>query len=959
MTYLNVDEVETATVNLAAAYPALSQIITLPNVTVEGRTSHAIRLGAGAPGSREVVMIICGVHAREWGSCEIAVNMATDLLDAYSTSAGLTYGGKSFTAAQIKTLLDTLHVVIFPLVNPDGRNYSQTTTALWRKNRNPAYSGGDPSRIGVDVNRNYDFLFDFATAFAPGSGVSVSADTLSELYHGPSPFSEAETLNVRFLLDAFPRTRWLVDVHSYSRDMLYNWGDDQSQSTDPSKNFQNPAYNGQRGISGDAYSEYIQADDLAVIQSLSNRFVTDLNAVRGVTYTAKSSYALYPTSGASDDFVFARHLVDPSKGKVHGFVIEWGDEFQPPWAEMQNIIMDVSAGLIGFCIAAPCGNGVAVVGLKTPTISFHNVPAGIMTTRAVVLSVQSCGAVDLNVTSGPTVLSGPGSFGAPLGGASLPSASSSAERDARIWISFTGTNPGDVTTGSVTITCPQTSQSFVVPITANTIAQPTVATCLVLDQSGSMDDPSGIPGKRRIDVLHDAAPNFVTLLPDQDGVGVVSFDQAAYPRLGITQAGPLSGGTGRVLASAAIANHVTNPAGSTSIGNGVELGHNTIASVTGYDSTALIVFTDGEENTYKFISDVQALINNRVFAVGLGTVNEINPIALNQLVNNTGGYLLLTDNLGPSDIFKLQKYFVQILANATNADIVVDPDGFAPPGYEIKIPFYLTEADASADAIVLSPAPGALDFQLETPAGVRIDHLAMGGVLGVKYLQSSNLALYRLDLPVVAGGASAQAGRWCIVLRVSDGGWKDYLGIQRGASDARIGVPYSAVVHARSSVNLAVAVTQTSYTPGAALHLHAMLTEMDLPIDHRAQVTAEVGRPGGGVSLLTMTETAPGVFEASTPTGPAGVYPVQFRAVGRTLRGYPFTREQLRTAMVWAGGNDPPPRSTGKGGDCCPDWSSFFECLLADPAIRELLERQHIDPYRVAKCLQRLRTTPG
>ena len=134
MTYLNVVEVETATINLAAAYPSLTQLITLPNTTVEGRTSHAIRLGAGAPGSREVVMIICGVHAREWGSCEIAINFATDLLDAYSTNAGLAYGGKNFTAAQIQTLLNTLHIVVFPAVNPDGRHYSQTTDANWRKN---------------------------------------------------------------------------------------------------------------------------------------------------------------------------------------------------------------------------------------------------------------------------------------------------------------------------------------------------------------------------------------------------------------------------------------------------------------------------------------------------------------------------------------------------------------------------------------------------------------------------------------------------------------------------------------------------------------------------------------------------------------------------------------------------------------------------------------------------------
>jgi murein tripeptide amidase MpaA len=953
VSYLNVDEVETATVNLAAAHPTLSQLITLPNTTVEGRVSHAIRLGAGTPGSREAVMIICGVHAREWGSCEIGVNLATDLLEAYSMNAGLAYGGASFTAAQIQTLLNTLHIVVFPQVNPDGRHYSQATNHMWRKNRNPTYSGGNPNCVGVDINRNYDFLFDFNAAFAPGSGVLVSADPCDDqLYHGPSPFSEAETKNVKFLLDSFPRTRWFVDVHSYSQDMLYNWGDDQNQSADPSKNFLNPAYNGMRGISGDAYSEFIQGDDLAVIQSLSNRFATDLHAVRGATYTVKSSYDLYPTSGASDDYVYSRHITDPSKGKVHGFVIEWGTEFQPAWSEMENVIRDVSAGLIGFCVAAPCGNGAAAVGLKTPTLAFDNVPAGVTTTRAAVFSVQSCGAVDLNVTAGPSVVTGPGAFGLPLGGASLPAAPNSLERDARIWISYTGTSPGDNAAGTVTITCPQTAQDFVIPITANTIAQRRVASCLVLDQSGSMDDPSGIPSKRRTDVLHDAAPNFVTLLPDSDGVGVVSFDQSAYLRMGITTAGPLSGGVGRAQASAAIASHVTNPAGSTSIGNGVELAHNTIAPVAGYDSTALVVFTDGEENTYKFIHDIQSLINNRVFAVGLGTVNEINPIALNQLVNNTGGYLLLTDALGPSDIFKLQKYFVQILASATNADIVVDPDGYLPPVVEVKIPFDLTEADYAADAILLSPAPWAFTFELETPGGIRIDHLSLGGVLGVKYQQTSNLGLYRLDLPVVALGAPAQAGRWSIVLKISSGNWKEYLSSRRGGAEARLGVPYSAVVHARGSVNLAAAVSQTSHVPGASLQLQALLTEMDLPVDHRAQVTAEVVRPGGGPISLSLAETSPGVFEGSTLALANGIYPVRFRAVGRTLRGYPFTREQLRTGMVWAGGDDSPPG--GKQAPCCPDWEAFFKCLLSQHSAREFLSRYRIDPGALDKCLDLL-----
>src|SRR6202011_3185707 len=39
-------------------------------------------------------------------------------------------------------------------------------------------------------------------------------------------FSEPETQNVKWLLDTNPRTRWFIDIRSYSEDILYNWGDD-------------------------------------------------------------------------------------------------------------------------------------------------------------------------------------------------------------------------------------------------------------------------------------------------------------------------------------------------------------------------------------------------------------------------------------------------------------------------------------------------------------------------------------------------------------------------------------------------------------------------------------------------------------------------------------------------------------------------------------------------------------
>jgi hypothetical protein len=59
---------------------------------------------------------------------------------------------------------------------------------------------------------------------------------------------------------------------------------------------------------------------------------------------------------------------------------------------------------------------------------------------------------------------------------------------------------------------------------------------MVLDQSGSMDWDSGIPGQRRIDVLRSAAPIFVDVMPDNGAVGIVTFDRDAHPAMPVTQA---------------------------------------------------------------------------------------------------------------------------------------------------------------------------------------------------------------------------------------------------------------------------------------------------------------------------------------------------------------------------------------------------------------------------------------
>lgn len=363
MPYLNVAQVESA-LALAAAPPndLFTQLITLPNATWEGRTCRAIKIASGSGPGRIGVYFIGGVHAREWGNPDILIFFIQQLSQAFRTGAGITLGGKSFSAAQIQSIVNGLDLFVFPQVNPDGRNHSMTVDPCWRKNRRPGLGAGTGC-AGVDINRNYDFLWNFPAFFNPAAGVANSTTTCGlcnspgySTYIGPSAASEPETRNVVWMADNHPHIRFFVDLHHYSELILYGWGDDEQQTTTPGMSFQNPAHNGARGIAGDAaYREHVAAPDQTSAVDLAIRMRNAIQAVRGRTYTAQSSFALYPTAGTSTDYMFSRHLVDRAKAKIHAYTIESGSAgnptpFHPPYAEMQNIIQEVTAGLLDLCL---------------------------------------------------------------------------------------------------------------------------------------------------------------------------------------------------------------------------------------------------------------------------------------------------------------------------------------------------------------------------------------------------------------------------------------------------------------------------------------------------------------------------------------------------------------------------------------------------------------------------------
>jgi carboxypeptidase T len=358
--YSNVLQIESALVDLAASCPDFIQRFQLPNRTWEGRICNFVRIGdrRSNPNDRTSIYLTAGLHAREVLPPEILIYLGRALMYAYAENDGLSLGGESFDPDEIQGIVRNLDLMMFPMVNPDGRNYVMRTYPLWRKNRRTDGLPNDPDCVGVDVNRNFDFLWDFPEYFFPAcvattlmsSRSPCRSQPKSDVYIGPSAASEPETRNVVWFLQQsrnLARPSYLVDVHQYGPLVLYSWGDAQLQVDDPKKNFQNATYNLRRG---DAfYREYIQESHLIHLQGLAGSIQTGISNAGGEYYDVKPEVAMYPASGLLSDFAFSRSYVDPSLQPTFSLTIECGnavDHFWPLFPRAARICEQVAAGIL-------------------------------------------------------------------------------------------------------------------------------------------------------------------------------------------------------------------------------------------------------------------------------------------------------------------------------------------------------------------------------------------------------------------------------------------------------------------------------------------------------------------------------------------------------------------------------------------------------------------------------------
>jgi len=221
--------------------------------TYEGRPMEAIRLSTAPGTGKPILWFDGGLHAREWVTVSTVTYIADTLLRQYGINDDVTF------------MLDTFDVIVLPVANVDGYDYTWNTDRMWRKTRSP---NARSSCMGTDPNRNW--AFHWAEA---GSSPLACSDS----YQGPSAASEVEVQALQsYLCGLGEDLKGYINFHSYSQLWMSPWG-----------------------YTDELPPDYTQQNDL------SKAAVTAIKNTHGMVYDYGTiSNIIYPASGSSADYVY-------------------------------------------------------------------------------------------------------------------------------------------------------------------------------------------------------------------------------------------------------------------------------------------------------------------------------------------------------------------------------------------------------------------------------------------------------------------------------------------------------------------------------------------------------------------------------------------------------------------------------------------------------------------------------
>jgi carboxypeptidase T len=252
--YHNYEEMKAALEGLAKANPGYVHLLSMGK-TLEGREILGVRLNGGVISGGDAsslpgIIFMGGHHAREHLSVETPLKLAQYLAKSYAENDVL------------RGILGNRDVYIFPSINPDGSEFDIATGNYksWRKNRR---QNSGSSCVGVDLNRNYGYRW--------GTGGS-SDNACSDVFMGPTAFSEPESQAVKSFIEGRPNLKILLTFHTFSELILYPWGHTYDSITNPR--------------------------DIAAYESMA-RTMASWNG-----YTPQQSSDLYITSGDTTDWAY-------------------------------------------------------------------------------------------------------------------------------------------------------------------------------------------------------------------------------------------------------------------------------------------------------------------------------------------------------------------------------------------------------------------------------------------------------------------------------------------------------------------------------------------------------------------------------------------------------------------------------------------------------------------------------
>ena len=422
---------------------------------------------------------------------------------------------------------------------------------------------------------------------------------------------------------------------------------------------------------------------------------------------------------------------------------------------------------------------------------------------------------------------------------------------------------------------------------------------LVIDRSGSMQIANNIASARN------AAKQFVDLMNNDDKIGVVSFNQTATLNYSLTT---VISGTTTISDTKTQAKNSIDPLkarGSTSIGGGLLLAQNELISKgMTLDPWAIVLLTDGVENTAPFVSTVLPGIQSTktaIHTIGLGPLVE-EPFLQNIAAQTGGTYNFVASGAGS----QLAGVYNTIAGAITGQQLLFSLAGVVQTGgTDNKQVVIDSSTDQVTFSISWSSSANSLDLTLEDPNGGLIDPAVAASNGDIEYIAGSSYKYYRIISPTLV------AGTW--TMKITNG---VIVSANQAANLVASEVQYLAQVLGPSELDLRPYIDQARVQTGQPIRISITLSDAQPILG--AQVLAVVGplirvSPNSAADepnpILYLYDDGlhddglanDGVYANTLPgsqTGNSGTYHFTVFANGTSNSGASFAREGKQNVVV-------------------------------------------------------------